>query len=200
MTDTTSPTPAPISTPAIAPVTIPPPAAPFPWFPYLLLALVSACVLVAGLLLAFWMHERADSGTVNEIRISAKGDIDMQKFEEVLDVPDYYLELSTEQGSIRTKTFKDTRVGNGLTWKLPVPVPLSAVKELRVYDENIGNDKMMDRIDQPGRETNGEKFHFSLQGQIPPRSNERTVGLALAICGGAILLLTLLKFIRAQVL
>jgi len=200
MTDTTSPTPAPVSTPAAAPVAIPPPAAPFPWFPYLLLALVSACVLLAGLLLAFWMHEHDDPGTVSDIRITAKGDIDMQKFEEVLDVPDYYIELSTDQGAIRTKTFKDTRVGNGLTWKLPVPVPLAAVKELRVFDEDTMKDRMMDRVANPSRETNGEKFHFSLQGQIPPRSNERTVGLALALCGGAILLLTLLKFIRAQVL
>jgi hypothetical protein len=199
MTDTTTPT----STPAPPPPTpapAPPPARPFPLFAYLLLALVSACVLAAGLMLSLWMHGRDDPGTVSDVRITAKGDIDMQKFEEMLDTPDYYLELATDQGSIRTKTFNDTRLGNGLTWKLPVPVPLSAIKELRVFDEDIRKDKMMDRISAPSRETNGEKFHFSLQGQIPPPSNERKIGLALAICGGAILLLTFLKFLRAQVL
>lgn len=177
-----------------------PPAAPFPWFAYLLLAIVSACVVAAGLALLFMMPQKDDPGTVSEVRIIAKGDIDMQKFEEVLDTPDYYLELLTDQGSIKTKAFKDTRLGNGLTYKLPVPVPMSAVKELKVWDEeSIGKDKMMDRVDRPLREVNGEKFHFSLSGYVPPRSNERKVGLALAICGGVILLLTVLKFVRAQV-
>ena len=191
MSDTTTPTPT--SSP-------PPPAAPFPWFAYILLALVSACVAAAGLTLLFWSPGADDAGTVSEIRITAKPGIDLRKLEEVLDIPDYYLELLADQGSIRTKTFKDTRVGNGLTFKLPVPVPLSAIKELRIWDENVGTDKQVDRVDRPAREVDGEKFHFALTGYIPPHSHQWKVGLALSICGGAILLLTLLKFIRAQVL
>jgi len=178
----------------------PPPAAPFPWFAYILLALVSACVAAAGLALVFWSPGGEDPGTVSEIRIAAKPGIDLRKLEEVLDTPDYYLELLTEQGAIRTRTFKDTRVGSGLTFKLPVPVPLSAVTELKIWDENMGKDNQVDRVDRPAREVDGEKFHFSLSGYIPPRSHQAKVGLALAICGGAILLLTFLKFIRAQVL
>jgi hypothetical protein len=178
----------------------PPPAAPFPWFAYILLALVAACVAAAGLALVFWSPGAEDPGIVSEIRITAKPGIDLRKLEEVFDTPDYYLELLTEQGAIRTKTFKDTRVGNGLTFKLPVPVPLSAVKELIIWDDNVGSDKQIDRLDHPTRETDGEKFHFALTGYIPPRSHQAKVGTALAICGGAILLLTLLKFIRAQVL
>src|SRR5437773_11181788 len=107
MTDTPNPPP-------------PPPAIPFPLFPYLLLALLSASVLTVGLLLIFFLPDSTDPGTVNEIRITAKPGIDLRKLEEVFDIPDYYLELLTDQGSIRTKTFKDTRVGNGLTFKLPV--------------------------------------------------------------------------------
>src|SRR3954471_18911125 len=186
------------TTPPTAPS--PPPAAPFPWFAYILLALVSACVVGAGIALLFWLPGAEDPGTVTEIRITAKPGIDLRKLEEVLDTPDYYLELLAEQGSIRTKTFKDTRVGSGLTFKLPVPVPMSAIKELRIWDENIGTDKQVDRVDRPAREVDGEKFHFALTGYIPPRSHQWKVGLALVICGGAILLLTLLKFIRAQVL
>src|SRR5688572_28036549 len=121
MTDATTSSPAP---PPPAPAPTPPPAAPFPWFPYLLLALVSACVLAAGLMLAFWMNKLDDPGTVSDIRITARNTIDPQKFEEVLDTPDYFLVLLTDQGSIRTKPFDDTRVGSGLTFKLPVPVPL----------------------------------------------------------------------------
>jgi len=193
MIDTTT-TPAPTSP-------TPPSAAPFPWFAYILLALVSACVAAAGLALTFWSPSSEDPGTVIEIRITAKPGIDLRKLEEVLGAPDYYLELLTDQGSIRTKTFKDTRVGSGLTFKLPVPVPLSAVKELKIWDEEtIGKDKQVDRVDRPAREVDGEKFHFALTGYIPPHSPQWKVGLALAICGAAILLLTLLKFIRAQVL
>src|SRR6185295_7615856 len=154
----------------------------------------------SGLLLIFYLHNPSDPGTVNEIRIIGKSGIDLRKLEEVLDTPDYYLELLTDQGAIRTKTFKDTRVGNGLTFKLPVPVPLAAVKEVKIWDENVGSDKQVDRLDLPTRETDGEKFHFSLTGQIPPRPPTFKIGLALYIAGGAILLITLLTFLRSQVL
>src|SRR5438105_4056536 len=108
----------------------PPPAAPFPWFAYILLALVCACVVAAGLALIFWSRGAEDPGTVSEVRITGKSGIDLRKLDEVFTTPDYYLELLTEQGSIRTRTFKNTRLGTGLTFKLPVPVPLSAVTEL----------------------------------------------------------------------
>jgi len=117
-------------------------------------------------------------------------------------VPDYYLELITDQGSIRTKNVSKTRAwATALTWKLPVPVPLSAVKELRVYDENIGNDKMMDRISAPSRENQrGKNSTSPCKVRFPQARTNAKSALALAICGGAILLLTFLKFIRAQVL
>ena len=189
------------STVAAPPPPAPPPAAPFPWFAYILLALVSACVVAAGLALIFWSPGADDPGTVNEVRITGKSGIDLRKLDEVFTTPDYYLELLTEQGAIRTRTFKNTRLGTGLTFKLPVPVPLSAVTELRIWDEEtMTKDKQVDRVDRPAREVDGEKFHFALTGYIPPHSHQWKVGLALAICGGAILLLTLLKFIRAQVL
>src|SRR2546429_2869998 len=186
-----------IPTPASSP---PPPAAPFPCFAYILWALVSPCVVAAGLALLFWTPGAQDPGTVSEIRITAKPGIDLRKLEEVISTPDYYLELLTDQGAIRTKTFKDTRVGSGLTFKLPVPVPLSAVKELKIWDEEtISKDKQIDRVDRPAREVDGEKFHFSLTGYVPPHSHQWKVGLALSICGGAILLFTLLKIIKAPV-
>jgi hypothetical protein len=189
------------TTPASPPTPLPPPAASFPWFAYILLALVCACVVAAGLALTFWSPGADDAGTVSEIRITAKPGIDLRKIEEVLDTPDYYLELLAGEGSIRTGTFKNTRVGSGLTFKLPVPVPFSAVKELKIWDEEtIGKDKQVDRVDRPAREVDGEKFHFALTGYIPPHTHQWKIGLALSICGGAILLLTLLKFIRAQVL
>src|SRR3954463_11002199 len=144
------------TTTTAAPPTPAPPAAPFPWFAYILLALVAACVVAAGLALIFWSPGADDPGTVNEVRITAKSGIDLRKIEEVLDTPDYYLELLADKGAIRTRTFKDTRVGSGLTFTLPVPVPLSALKELRIWDEEtIGKDKQIDRVDRPAREVDG---------------------------------------------
>ena len=46
----------------------PPPAAPFPWFAYILLALVCACVVAAGLALLFSSRGAEDPGTVSEVR------------------------------------------------------------------------------------------------------------------------------------
>lgn len=177
-----------------------PAARPFPLFPYVLLALLSACVVAAGLGLMLWRQE-PDLGIVREIRISAKPGIDIRKIEEVLDTPDYYLEVMSQPKSIRTATMEDTRVGNGLTFVLPVPMRVVDVNEVKVWDANsLGrDDRLVDRVDRPGRGTAGEKFQFDLRGEAPGPSKEWQVGLGLAIAGGAVLLLATAKFIRAQV-
>src|SRR5205823_397791 len=126
--------------------------------------------------------------------------IDLTKIEEVLYTPDYYLRVYSGQGEIRTGTMKNTRLGNGLTFKLPAPMRMIDIKEIRVYDEStLGKDTMKDRVDRPVRELDGEKFHFSLMGEIPPASKDRQIGFALAGAGGVILLLAVVRFVRAQV-
>jgi hypothetical protein len=171
----------------------------FPWFPYVLLALLSACVLLCGLALTYW-RDVPDVGTVTEIRITAKPGIDLSKIEEILDTPDYYLEVLTEPGSVKTETFGDTRVGNGLTFKLPVPLRVADVTEVKVWDEDaVGKDKLIDRVDHPGRSVDGEKFHFNLTGWTPPKSKDWQIGMTLAIVGGVVLMITAVKFVRAQV-
>src|SRR5688572_5063000 len=142
----------------------------FPWFAYSLLLLLSICVTLAGLGLMFWWSDQADLGVVQKVRLTAKPDLDLKKIQEVLDTPDYYVEIVSEQGSIRTDEMKDTPIGSGLTFTPPVPMRLIDIKEVRVFDaETVGKDKLVDRADKPLRETKGEKFVFSFQGEEPPK-------------------------------
>ena len=186
------------------PAEVPPPAVararPFPWFPYALLALLSAAVLAVGLGMRFWWAEPSDLGVVQKIRLEAKQGIDLKKIEEVLDTPDYYLEIQSEQGSMKTEPFKDTPVGSGLTFTPPVPMRLADIKEIRVFDsDTVGKDTLVDRVDRPVWSTPGEKFVISMEGQRPNSSRHQALGTGLAVGGGAVLLLALLAFVRAQV-
>jgi hypothetical protein len=180
------------------PATTPPRAKSFPWFAYTLLALVGIASAVAGTLLLN-RHDNDNFGTVNEIRITAKPGIDLRKIEEVLDTPDYYIEIATEQGKTQSETYKDTRVGNGLTFHLPIAVRLGDIKEIRLCDQNVMKDSLVDRVDRVGRTTLGERFQFELLGAEPPQPLHR-VGVALAIGGGILLLIVLVRFIWYQVI
>lgn len=214
MSDPTTTPPAPSAAPASTVARDDPPAAPaaaaaapvavarpFPFFAYALLALLAACVTASGLALLYWLPAPTDLGTVTGVRLTAKPGIDLSKIEDVLDTPDYYLELRSELGSIRTPTKADTPVGSGLTFQLPVPVRLADVREVIVWDENsMGRkDAMIDRIDNPARKVAGGRFNFDLLGTTPPPVNTRQVGLALAWSGGVVLALVLVRFVHAQV-
>ena len=177
----------------------PPAAQGFPWFAYVLLGLLSMFTVLAGLALTYW-RDVPDAGTVEEIRLTGKAGIDLKKIEEVLDTPDYFIEVLTEQGSVKTETFGDTPIGGGKAFKLPVPIRVSDVVEVKVWDEEaVGKDKLIDRVDRPGRSVDGEKFRFDLTGWTPPRSRDWQIGMALVGVGGVVLLLTVVKFVRAQV-
>ena len=74
------------------------------------------------------------------------------------------------------------------------------VVEVKVWDEDaVGKDKLVDRVDRPGRSVDGEKFRFDLTGWTPPKSKDWKIGAALVGVGAAVLLLTIVKFVRAQV-
>jgi len=183
-----------------------PTARPFPWIPYTLLALLSAAVIATGLYLRYWLRPAPpDPGTVTEIRLAPKAGLDLRQIEDVLGAPSYYLEIRTDPGSVRTPTIKSTRIGNGLTFKLPVPIRLLDIKEVKVWDENtMRKDTQVDRLDNtagtPSRTTSGERFTFTLTGYEPTPPADLRIGLYLAIAGGAVFLLTLLAFVRAQVI
>ena len=171
----------------------------FPWFDALLTVLLAICVTLAGLAMLFWYAAPAELGTVQQVRIAGRQGIDLSKIEEILDTPDYYVEAWSGQGMIRSATQKDTRVGNGLTFDLPVPMRLADIKEVKVWDANLTGDKLMDRIDRvSARQIEGEKFHFDLIGWTPPLPRDRQIGWGLTIAGAAALVLSILRFVWRQ--
>ena len=177
-----------------------PVARPFPWFPYTLLFLLSAGVTATGVYLMYFLRPTPiDPGTVHEIRLSGKQGLDLRALEDAFGVPSYYLEIRTDLGNIRTATAKSTRVGNGLTFKMPVPLRLLDIREVKVWDENtLRKDTQVDRIDSPSRSTTGERFTFSLAGPEPAPPKDLKLGLYMTIAGGVALLLTVLAVVRAQ--
>jgi hypothetical protein len=168
------------------------------------MAAVLACgVAGAGLALLYWLPRPTDLGTVTQVRITAKPGIDLSKIEDVLDTPDYYVEVLTHEGkpgSIRTGTEEDKPVGSGLSFDLPVPVRLADIKEIRIWDDNsLGrDDAIRDRTDRPARSIAGERFTFTLGGQVPEAPAVNKVGWPLVALGGLILLLVIIRFIAAQ--
>lgn len=173
-----------------------PRATPFPWFDALLTVALGICVLLAGLGMLFWYAAPADPGTVQQVRIVPRQGIDLGKIGEILSTPDYYVEAWSGQGMIRSATHKGTRVGSGLTFDLPVPMRLADLTEVRVMNSNILRDTLVDRVDRiAARQIEGERFKFELIGQTPPLSRDRQVGMGLAIAGGAVVALSLLRFI-----
>lgn len=171
----------------------------FPWFDALLTVLLGACVTLAGLAMLFWYAAPIDTGTVSQVRIAAKQGIDLSKIEEIIDTPDYFVEIWSGEGMIRSATKKDTRVGNGLNFDMPVPIRLADVTEVKVWDQNITRDSLVDRVDRvASRQIDGEKFKFDLMGQTPPLARDRQIGWGLAIAGGAVLALSLLRFVWRQ--
>jgi hypothetical protein len=177
----------------------PPRAHAFPLLPYALAGVLGLALLAGGLALALWRpFDATDAVAVHAIRITARPGIDLSKLEEVLDVPDYYLEVHTASGSVRTEVFRNTRVGSGLTFPLPVPIRMGDLTEVRLFDQNIWRDRLVDRVDHLQQETAGERFNFALLADEPPPARDRTLGWILAGLGGAVVLTVLIRFIRWQ--
>lgn len=143
-------------------------------------------------------------GDVDAIKLTTKSGVVGQAAEAVdnvdLSTPDLYLKLFTPAGESRLPTFKDTPVGNGLTWNLPKAHPLAELQRLEVWDHRaILSDKQVDRITFDGITWNvdGQRFHIDLLGR---RNAPPTWALPVMAVGATISLLALLRFVWDQVI
>lgn len=178
-----------------------PKARSFPWFAWLLVLLMGAGGAGAGYYLLKRPMGAVDLGTVREIRITEKPGLDLTKLKENFFSPDYYLEIYTDLGTVRTKTADSTPVGNGITFAMPVPLRLADITQIKARDENtMRKDATVDRIDHPGRETDGEKFHFQLVGEVPNSHRDNRLAWGLVIAGGGFFLLAVIRFVSKQVI
>src|SRR4029079_5062590 len=111
--------------------------------------------------------------------------------------PDLYLKIFTSAGESKTKVYKNTPVGNGLTWDLPQPQELHQGQRRKVWDQGLMKDEQLDRVTMAAWEADGQRFHVELCGQkiSPPKW-----ALPLAAAGGAMTLLVVLRFVWDQVI
>lgn len=79
--------------------------------------------------------------------------------------PSYYLVVETLEGPQRLDTKRRTPIGNGLTWILRRPVPLSKIYEVEMVEDGLFTDKVLDRVSVSGRREKGQCFQFDLQGR-----------------------------------
>lgn len=143
-----------------------------------------------------------EGGEVNAIKLTTKSGMVGQAAEAVANIrlttPDLYLMFHTSAGETRLPTFKDTPVGNGLTWNLPKSLALGEIQRVEVWDHHaITKDQQLDRITLAGWSDEGQLFHVDLLGQ---RNEPPKWAIPIAAAGGAITLLGLLKFVWDQVI
>jgi hypothetical protein len=170
--------------------------------PYLsLLLLIPACV-------AIWIgwtryEDVPAGGTVDAVKLTTKQGFVGQAAEAVDNVkpetPDLYIQVYPKAGpKIVFPAFKDTPIGNGLTWNLPKALQLNEIDRVEVWDHNaMWKDKEFDRITLDNTwEADGQRFHVQLQGQKfqPP-----SWAMPVMVGGGVVALLVVLKFVWDQV-
>lgn len=170
--------------------------------PYLglLLLIPAAVALWIG-----WSNYRTEpiGGTVDAVKLTTKQGFVGQAAEAVDNVkpetPDLYIQVFPKTGDkLVLPAFKNTPIGNGLTWNLPRKLALSEMDRVEVWDHNsVWKDREFDRITLTNVwEADGQRFHVQLQGQAfePP-----SWPMPLMVAGGVVAVLVMLKFVWDQV-
>lgn len=168
--------------------------------PYLrLLWLIPGLVLLGT---GLYVHtDVEDDGVVNRIQLTTKPGMVGQASEALRLVkpgnPDLYLKVKIGDSEERTRTFKNTPIGNGLVWNLDEPRRMSQIDQVEVWDENVFRDDFKDRVMLSGWNAEGQTYRIDLLGEPfePPNW-----ALPVAAVGGAITLMVLLRFVWDQVI
>jgi hypothetical protein len=167
--------------------------------PYLRLLWLIPGLAMLAVGLHFYYHT-PPGGEVTAIQLTTKTGMVGQAAEAVANVkpnPDLYLKVFTAAGESKLPVYKNTPVGNGLTWKLPKAQQLHEVQRVEVWDSDLMKDEELDRITLTGWGADGQRFHVDLLGTRiePPKW-----AIPVASVGGAITLLVLLRFVWDQVI
>jgi hypothetical protein len=167
--------------------------------PYLRLLWLIPSLAMLGIGLHFYSNV-PDGGEVTAIKLTTKSGMVGQAAEAVANVksnPDIYLKIFTADSESRLAKFKDTPVGNGLTWNLPAVHQLHEIQRVEVWDDDLVDDEQLDRITLAGWSADGQRFHVDLLGQpiVAPKW-----ALPVAAVGGAMALVVLLRFVWDQVI
>ncbi|HEY1628885.1 MAG TPA: hypothetical protein VGF52_03435 [Tepidisphaeraceae bacterium] len=112
--------------------------------------------------------------------------------------PDLFPKVITPTENFVFEPYPDTPVGNGLTWKLPTTQPFENIQRVEVWNKHsITKDHEVDRITMSNWSDDGQQYHIDLLGKknAPPKW-----ALPLAIAGGVLTLLVILRFVWDQVI
>jgi hypothetical protein len=161
--------------------------------------------IIPGLaLLAFGLYryyDVEDDGTVHTIQLATKPGMVGQASEALRLInpgtPDLYLKIKTPDAEVRTFTHKDTPIGNGLKWSLERPLRMRDVREVEVWDEDPVRDNFVDRVAVAGWSAEGQTYKIDLHGQ---RDQPANWALPVAVAGGVVTLVALLRFVWDQVI
>ena len=169
--------------------------------PYLRLLwfIPSLALLATGL---HYYYNVPEGGTINAIKLTTKQGMVGQAAEAVANAmpttPDLYLIIATPKGEQTLQTFKDTPIGNGLTWNLKPTLQLHELQRVDVWNHHtLWKDKPLDRITMNGWSVDGQQFHIDLLGE---KIEAPKWALPVAVVGGTLTLVALLRFVWDQVI
>ena len=170
--------------------------------PYLRLLWIIPGLALLGLGL-YKFYDVPDDGTVHTVQLTTKPGPVGQASEAVrlisLGTPDLYLKIKTADGTVtRTFTHQDTPIGNGLKWALDKPLRMRDVREIEVWDEDAVRDNFADRVALGSAwSAEGQTYRIDLFGEKaqPPKW-----ALPVAVAGGVVTLVVLLRFVWDQVI
>ena len=146
-------------------------------------------------------YDVTDDGAVHTIQLATKPGMVGQASEALRLInpgtPDLYLKVKTSAGEFKTFTHKDTPIGNGLKWSLDKPLRMRDVREVEVWDEDAVRDNFADRVAVAGWSAEGQTYKIDLLGQ---RDEPAKWALPVAVAGGVVALVALLRFVWDQVI
>lgn len=121
--------------------------------------------------------------TVNQIHVTRKETF--VELPRLLGNPSFYVRVCTLQGIQRLDTKARTPIGNGLVWTFEQPVPLASIYEVKLFEDGLFSDKLVDRVAINDRREAGQRFQFELRGrrnwQRPTAFITATTGIGLLI-------------------
>jgi hypothetical protein len=163
--------PAPAATPPATPTPTPTPAArarPY----WRLLWFLPGLAMIAIAVTSY--RAPGDGGLVQALRASTREGLAGEASDAIARIkpssPDYYLAIHTTSAAepIRTAPFKDTPLGDGLTWTLPTPLERKDILKVEVWDDDLLGDTLQDHMGfaaAPGWIAAGQTFRVELQGE-----------------------------------
>jgi len=128
---------------------------------------VVSLIIAAG---AVWaLQEMQPEPLIRDIRIEKRTDtlIDSSDILSKED-RDYYVIIETQEKPVRLATYKDTPIGNGLTWTLPSPLLLDDFKQITLWDDDMFSNDQLDRVTVDQLETVGQHYRFLLVAEQVP--------------------------------